>query len=286
MKKRIFLTLVIFLGLFCCDQSYSDQPSYPILKESTTLVNLNLLEQRDEKYVKFLSASVRISVKGSSGSGTICYFDEDSNWAYIVSCGHLWDGDKKYTPESNEKARITVWYHNNKKLEEPKNYEADVLFWSNARGYDSSLIRFKPDWTPNYFPIANSFKEIKGEKLNSLGCDGGKEVARYEVVFFENNPPDIITKLNSPRPGRSGGGLLTDEGNLVGICWGTSDTVSGNGIGYFTPISSIRKVFKENKHEWLIGIGQELDKIQIYDWNSPKTKYDKGFIPRPNFLLF
>jgi len=285
MKKGIFLTLVILIGSFC-SWGYSSPPLYPILKESVTLVNLSPSEQRDEKYVKFLSASVRISVKGSAGSGTICYFDEESNWAYIISCGHLWDGNKAYSPASNEKANITVWYHNDLKLGQPKNYEADVLFWSNNRGYDSSLMRFRPDWKPGYFPIANNFEETKGMKLNSLGCDGGREVARYEVEFAENNPPDLITKLNSPRPGRSGGGLLTDGGKLVGICWGTSDVTSGRGIGYFTPISSIRKVFRDNKHEWLLDMGQEIEYIEIYDWNNPKIKYGKNFIPRPSFLLF
>lgn len=283
--NKIILILSFVLCVFS-RSGYSEMPMYPILRESTTLVNLIPLEERDEKYIKFLSASVKISVDGSVGSGTICYYDKDENIAYVISCGHLWNGDRNYPSSSNEKAKITVWYQNDERLSQPKTYEADVLFWSNKRGFDSSLLKFKPDWTPNYFPIGNYFQSQKGTILNSLGCDGGKEVARYEVRFAENRHPDLITELNSPRPGRSGGGLITNEGKLVGICWGTSDISSGDGIGYFTPISSIKKVLAENKHEWLLNINQEIENIEIYDWDFPSKTYDRHFIPMPDFLLF
>jgi hypothetical protein len=285
MKTKTILAWM-FVVLMCCNWAHSEHPVHPILRESATQVNLIPIEQRDDKYIKFLSASVKISVNGAAGSGTICYYDANSNWAYVLSCGHLWEGDKNYDPKRPEKAKIVVWYHNEKRLPEPKNYEAEALFWSNKRGYDASLVRFKPDWTPVYFPIASHFHETKGTLLNSMGCDGGKEVARYEVKFVEKRPPDLITELNSPRPGRSGGGLLTDEGKLVGVCWGTSDISSGNGIGYFTPISSIKKVLTSNRHEWLLNVQKEIETIEIYDWDNPSKKYDRHFVPVPNFLLF
>jgi hypothetical protein len=256
---------------------------YPILKESATQVNILIpKEQRDEKYIRFLSASVKIVVNGAAGSGTICYFDPSSGWAYVLSCGHLWSGDEDYNEENKEKAKVIIWYQNDHKLIEPKSYEAEVLFWSNKRGFDSSLVRFKPDWVPNYFPIALRFSPKKDQILNSLGCDGGKEVARYEVKFLEHNNLDLITKLNSPRPGRSGGGLITDEGEIVGICWGTSD-VSGDGFGYFTPIDSIKSILTKNKHEWILN-RKQVYLIPIYDWQNPNKKYDRNYIPVPIFL--
>ena len=238
-------------------------------------------EQRDIKFVEFLSASVRITVNGASGSGTICFYDSEENWAYVISCGHLWQGNKAYNKlEKKQKAKITTWYHNNIKLPEPKTYEAEILFWSNVRGYDCSCLRFQPDWNPNYFPIAEiDYKMIKGDKFNSLGCDGGKEVARYEVEFVEVRGMDIITTRNSPRPGRSGGGLLTDSKKYIGICWGTSDIVSGNGIGYFTPLKSIYEVFRNNDHEWLAKL--IIRKFIIKDWANVNKEYDSNYIPMP-----
>lgn len=241
-------------------------------------------EQRDEKYINFLSASVKISANGASGSGTICYFDPKENWAYVISCGHLWEGNKAYSKsDSKNKAKITTWYHNEKKLDKPEIYDAEVLFWSNNRGYDCSCLRFKPNWKPNFFPIASlEYKIDKSQILNSLGCDGGSEVARYEVEFVEYRGLDLIAVRNSPRPGRSGGGLITDNGWYVGVCWGTSDTISGNGIGYFTPLKSIHEVFIKNGHEWLIILGEFSGRhIPIYDWENPKNKFKWDFIPVP-----
>lgn len=262
--------------------------SMPIVQDTKPLKTLHSLfepiEQRDVKYIEFLSASVKISVNGASGSGTICYYDSQENWAYVISCGHLWDGNKSYSEKENkQKAKIIAWYHNNKKLENSKEYDAEVLFYSNKRGYDCSCLRFKPDWIPNYFPIASIDHEINSSSLlHSLGCDGGREVARYEVEFFEYRGLDLITNKNSPRPGRSGGGLITDAGWFVAICWGTSDTVSGNGIGYFTPLKSIHEVFIKNGHEWLIRMGEFSGReIPIYDWENPKNKFEWDFIPVP-----
>jgi hypothetical protein len=264
----------------------------PIVQDSKpikTLTDSVPFAQRDEKYIKYLSASVKINVSGASGSGTIFYYDPKENWAYVISCGHLWSGDKSYKElqKKPQKAKIITWYHNDTKLEESKTYDCEVLFWSNTRGEDCSCMRFQPDWEPNYFAIASkNYKINKGEIFNSLGCDGGDEVARYEVEFIEMRGDDIITKRNSPRPGRSGGGLLTNSGWLVGICWGTSDTTTGNGIGYFTPLKSIHEVFIANGHEWILLISEfSARDIPIRDNKSPNQKFDSDYIPIPDLII-
>lgn len=302
--KRIFIysTLVLFIIItlvlnYNCKNDpilkrwapKNDVVKMPIVLDTkatkTSFNHIAPIEQRNREFIEYLSASVKISSNGASGSGTICYYDSKENWAYVVSCGHLWSGDKDYSSKNKHKAKIIVWYHNENKLESSKNYEAEILFWSNKRGYDCSLLRFKPDWIPNYFPIASIDYKIKKEsKLNSLGCDGGNEVARYEVSFLEYRGIDLITEKNSPRPGRSGGGLITDTNWIVGICWGTSDVVSGNGIGYFTPLSSIHEVFIKNDHEWLLRFNEFSGRnIPIHDWdNNEKNKdFEWNFIPVP-----
>lgn len=254
----------------------------PIFYEGGTISSAALQEQRDSKYFPILSMSVKINVSGASGSGTICDFDRSSGVAHVISCGHLWSGNKKHDPRerTKPKAKIVVWYKNSEKLAEPESFDAEVLFWSNDRGYDVSLLRFKPDWEPRFAPIDRNFRPGKGMILNSLGCDGGKEVARYGVVFSEYRAPDIITVRNSPRPGRSGGGLINDEGRLVGVCWGTSDVSSGNGIGYFTPTSSIEKVFEENGYGWLLKSARPKP-IPIVDRENGDAVYPQDYVPVP-----
>lgn len=257
------------------------EPVYPILRGDPPPGLCILEEQRDERYIDLLRVSVKVSVSGGSGSGTICHYDPSTGWAHVISCGHLWSGNRDYDPSSRPAAKIVVWYKDGKRLESPKTYEAEALFWSNTRGYDVSLLKFRPDWRAKYAPIASSFSYENGTVLNSMGCDGGREVARYKVGIEEYVHPDLRTVLNSPRPGRSGGGLLTDEGTLVGICWGTSDTSSGDGTGFFTPLESIRKVFEKNQHGWLLEVAWDARRIPVVDHDNIRREYDMHFIPVP-----
>jgi len=243
-------------------------------------------EQRGPEVRKWLSPSLKISVRGASGSGTIIYFDQNSGYAYVASCGHLWSGTKsaeelKRSPVSCD---VITWYQNEKKLDTPKTYTAEVLFWSNNRGYDSSLIRFKPDWVPVYFPIAPVNHNIPvGIHVHSVGCDRGREVAHYDVEVVGIRSDDLVTKFNSPRPGRSGGGLMDDAGFYIGTCWGTSN-IDGSGIGYFTPLSSIRKVWTQNGFDWLLRVpqsGSVARDIPILDMQQPGRQFPADFIPIP-----
>jgi hypothetical protein len=281
-KTLIFLFLLYFN--FC----NAEDIKKPIYIENVSNANYNDLlapnEDRDFKYVDFLSQSLKISSNGASGSGTIIYYDKKTNYSYVISCGHLWNGDKNFNDNNKPKAKVITWYKNKLKLDKPESFDAEVLFWSNKRGFDVSCLRFKPNWTPQYINMADpSYKFKNNLVLNSLGCDGGREVARYEVFYQKTNNVDIITSKNSPRPGRSGGGLITNEGLFVGICWGTSDTVSGNGIGYFTPLSSAYDVFEKNSHIWVLKSSQVLNyqKIPIYDWNKFEIYNDNNLIPIP-----
>lgn len=243
------------------------------------------IEQRGPEVRKWLTSGLKISASGASGSGTIVYYDDAKGWAYVASCGHLWGGTRsaeeiKRRPVST---KVITWYHNEKKLKSPKTYSAEVLFWSNNRGYDSSLLRFKPDWHPDYFPIApKNYEFQKGMRLHSVGCDGGREVAHYDVEYVEHRGGDLVTRKNSPRPGRSGGGLMSSDGWYVGTCWGTS-SYDGSGIGYFTPLSAIHRVYSRNGYNWLLEVGKGVmaQRIPIHDWHRPNRKFERDYVPIP-----
>jgi hypothetical protein len=223
----------------------------------------------------------------SSGSGTIIYFNPKDGWAYVQSCGHLWSGNMtaEQGKQRNVSCNVITWYHNSTKLSKSKRYPAEVVYYNNDYRKDVSLIRFKPDWKPNYFPIASKeFRFVAGMRLHSVGCDGGREVAHYDVRFVgmrgSDEWPDIVTTENSPRPGRSGGGLTSDNGLYVGICWGTSD-YSGDGNGFFTPLSTIRKFNERNGYGWLNEMSSLARHIPIIDRNNPQGTYPHNYIPLP-----
>lgn len=247
-------------------------------------------EDRGPEFRRFLSVSLKISVQGAAGSGTIVYFDQSTGEAYIASCGHLWSGNRTAdeVKRSPVDCKVITWYKNDVKLQQPQEYPAQVLFWSNTRGYDCSLLKFKPDWVPNYFPIAPLDYAIPaGSHQHSVGCDGAREVAHYDVEIVGPRGDDLITTKNSPRPGRSGGGLLSDDGYYIATCWGTSDTTGGGGIGYFTPLSSIYSIYKSNGYGWICGIDNFLaQKIPVLDRNNPQGTYNKNYVPIPNSNSF
>jgi hypothetical protein len=255
-----------------------------MVDEYNYIKNAAPVEKRGPEYRKWLAASIQIRVTGSAGSGTIIYYD-GKEWAYVQSCGHLWPDGQMTAEEAKTKklkCKIITWYHNAEKLDSPKSYDADVLYYYHYRGRDCSLLRFKPDWVPTYFPIApKNFNPVEGTIYNSCGCDGAREVAHYDVKFLGVRGNDYVTTENSPRPGRSGGGLMTDQ-YFIGICWGTSDT-SGSGIGYFTPLTVLRNLNEKEGYGWLneIDASSIAQQIPIIDRNTSQGKYPKDYIPIP-----
>lgn len=299
----LILSVLCLLSVYWASQSNSNSPKvmgfgfgnghYNIIDKMPLILDDPLeifasgvapIEQRGIEFRKWLSPGLKISVSRASGSGTIIYYDHSNGWAYVQSCGHLWSGNMSAEEGRRRqvKCKVITWYHNEKKLSSTKSYEAEVLYYSNTRTKDCSLLRFKPDWVPNYFPIAPEEFDFKQDmRLHSVGCDGGREVAHYDVRYIGMRSGDIVTTENSPRPGRSGGGLMSNDGYYVGICWGTSD-YSGNGNGYFTPLTTLRELNEREGFGWLNEIGHNLArKIPIVDRNNPQGKYPRDYIPLP-----
>lgn len=239
--------------------------------------------ERDEKHRKWLSASVEIG----GGSGTIIYYNPADGYAYIQSCGHVFTnrGGSMTAQQSAGKkptSTITVWYHNSQKLKQPRTYTAEILYYAYlSAGDDCSLLRFKPDWKPSYFPIAKADFDFESNmRLHSLGCDYRQEVAHYDVRYVRTEGLSYVTTENSPRPGRSGGGLMTDD-HFVGICWGTSRG-DGTGVGYFTTLKTLRGYNERNGFGWLNKIGVlSARRIPVIDRNNPQGRYAFDYIPLP-----
>jgi hypothetical protein len=293
MLKKLFFIIALFLINFQTGISQEVHPLDKMLISKQTpvvLLSSSPIEQRDEEYRKFLAPSVKIFVpdsenKGSSGSGTIIYYDSDKKLAYVASCGHLWPrGTMSVNQESyfNKNCKIIVWYKNNKKLEKSETFDATLLFYSYLPGQDTSLIVFTPNWEPKYFPIGpENYIYETGRHVHSTGSDLSQETAHYDVSIVGSNGSDLVTQFNSPRPGRSGGGLMDDDDYYIGTCWGT-EFVNGSGKGFFTPLSSIHKFWrKQNGYSFLLE--QNLARqIVIIDKNYPQKHYPTSYILMPS----
>lgn len=244
------------------------------------------IEQRGPEYIKYLSPSLKVRVSGGMGSGTIIYYDKEKNLAYVASCGHLWEkgiASAKECEKRNIKCEVITWYKNNIKLNKEESFPARVVFYKYTNDNDTSLIVFKPDWEPTYFPIApKNYKYEINSMAHSCGCDGGKEVAHYEVKIIEINN-DVVTRNNSPRPGRSGGGLINNKDLYIGTCWGT-EFIDGSGLGFFTKLENIHDFWYEQGYQFLLEVNKNkfLGRLlPIKDRNSQQLKYDQNYILVP-----
>lgn len=286
MSRFFVLLTTIFLGIFgglCANSEAQDKP-YPMplyqgsMNFSDTLV-VAPEPHRDESVRKWLIPSVRIRVPGAAGSGTICHYDRSKNIAYVISCAHLFN-------QGDNSAVIEVFYKNDKKLESPQRFDAKVLsFKVGYYGDDISFMSFQPDWIPQtWFPIADeNHAVVKNEKYYSCGCDKVSEVACYFVKPQGIDGAFLATRENSPRPGRSGGGLMDKDGWYVGICVRTSN-VDGSGTGYFVHLKTIHDYCRKNKLEYLLNVPLPtniLRKMPIVDRNGPQGNYPIDYVPVP-----
>lgn len=254
-------------------------PVHPTVADGSGLAPIEL---RDEKVWRWMSGEFRIENRVGRGtiygSGTLCYYDRKTNTGYIISCGHLFEGNEKTMT-------VTTWYKNGKKLTSPASYTAQVICFDKRE--DIAFFKFTPDWVPNeYFPIAPiASSPTSGTRLWSIGCDGGREVATYDVRVVGMEGEFLITRENSPRRGRSGGGLVTPDGWYVGICVRSSDPDNGTGTGLFVPLSRIHPYCQRNNLGFLLNLskrnGSAVGEFPIVDRVGPQGTYPKDYIPVP-----
>ena len=236
--------------------------------------------KRDVASRFYLQCSVRIQVGRVSGSGTICYYNASTNDVYIISCGHLFEGTENPGQSKVDGVKVSVFYKNNEKLPQPQSFEAQVLC-HNAEE-DISILTFKPDWVPqHYFVIAPENYPIQaGQSFESVGCDHAEETAAYTVRVQEGmeSGRNLVTINNSPRPGRSGGGLLSNDGYYVGIVWGTSE-LDGTGYGYNVPLRRIYAYLGQYEQtKWLLSLMSQSQNYELL----PIINKDGSLYPVPN----
>jgi len=233
-------------------------------------------EERGPDYQKWLASAVRLS----NGSGTMCYYDGKENWMYVISVGHLFSRryrSAEYFRNNPAKRTIEVFYHNEKKLPKPKKYKAEILCYTNfsTSVYDVSLLRFHPDWNnPWHAPIApRNYKLKKGRMYHSTGCDGLTPAAHYLVEYVREQGEsytEIVTQLNDPRGGRSGGGVMTDNGQLIFMC------SRSNSYAWWTSLQQIHKFLEDEGFSFVL-TGARAREIPAFYHG---LKLPKTYIPR------
>ncbi|MBS0263232.1 MAG: trypsin-like peptidase domain-containing protein [Planctomycetes bacterium] len=192
-----------------------------------------------------LAASVRIRIRDSKGdsygSGTI--IDSRLGRTVILTCGHIfrnWDPKAKIEVDWFDKGReeTTVgkrMYHDLK---------ADV-----------GLITINADWAPSCRVAPVGTKIIKGAEVVTVGCSGGeKPTVEFGKITAQNRylGSDNIEVGGMPVEGRSGGGLFTKEGLLIGVCSGADPHYKE---GYYVGLKTLQATLDKCQLGHLYGEG-------------------------------
>jgi len=210
-----------------------------------------------------MHATVRLRVEDAAGNsfGTGTIIDVHGDEALVMTCGHIFR-------DSGGHGRITV-----------------DLFAPGARGpvtgelisynlkQDIGLVAIHPGIQITPAPVAGANYRVRpGARVFSIGCDRGEDASIRESHVTAINKyvgPANITVAGEPVIGRSGGGLFSADGQLIGVC-NLADPTDREGIYAALPL-----------------LQENLDKIgqsRIYQQNAPQIASTGTTppTPRPN----
>jgi hypothetical protein len=175
----------------------------------------------------------------SWGTGTIIDTRKgpEGQEALILTCGHIFQG---YSPDKNS---IEVHL-----FSENSTVKAFGKYLCHDLDMDLALVSIAPHHPVRAIPIAPDGYQIRPyQQAWSVGCDHGgtptvqpHQVMSVDKVFEQKvhgKPFYFVQVSGAPVSGRSGGGLFSAEGYLIGVC-NTGDPVAND--GHFVPPHMIR----------------------------------------------
>jgi thiol-disulfide isomerase/thioredoxin len=165
------------------------------------------------QYDHLVRASVRLRIEdghgNSRGSGTI--IDAREGEALILTCGHVFR-------DAAKNGQISVDFFG---PGAPQNMPGKLVGYDLKS--DVGLLSVETNYPVAVAHLAPASLQLKrGDKVISVGCDGGADATPRETQVTSINrymePKSNIQVAFQPVQGRSGGGLFTPEGWVIGVC--------------------------------------------------------------------
>ncbi|HEX3870204.1 MAG TPA: trypsin-like peptidase domain-containing protein [Pirellulales bacterium] len=172
---------------------------------------------------RLIASTVRLRITdadGSSvGSGTI--IDSRAGEALILTCGHIFRS-------SQGKGKIAVDLFGN---DAAQGLPARMVGYDLEK--DIALVSIRPSVPVTVALLAElDYKAKQGEPVISVGCDHGADptVQRTRVTAIDKFlGPSNLQVDGQPVQGRSGGGLFTADGRVIGVC-NAADPADNEGL--------------------------------------------------------
>jgi S1-C subfamily serine protease len=169
------------------------------------------------------ATTVRLKVEdaGGFGFGTGTIIDTHEGEALVVTCGHLFR-------ESQGKGRISVDLFA-AGVAQP--VDGQLIAYDLDR--DIALVAIRVSSPVQAAPVAPPGKQVKpGDRVFTIGCDKGSDPsvrATHITAVNKYLGRPNFTAAGQPVDGRSGGGLFTADGQLIGIC-NAADPADDEGV--------------------------------------------------------
>lgn len=184
------------------------------------------------------SVKLRVDAENAHSWGTGTIVDTRDGEALILTCGHIF---------RDSKGESLVEVHFFGQNSTAKAYGHCIFHDLEA---DLALVAISPPFPVRAIPIAPVRYQLQGDQpVWSVGCDGGANptLKKHQILSQDRirtgpqiaRPFHYIQVSEAPVSGRSGGGLFTQDGYLVGVC-NTGD--KENNDGHFVPPHIIRQI--------------------------------------------
>lgn len=161
---------------------------------------------------RLLAATARLRVQDPEGSsrGTGTVIDCRQGEALILTCAHIFR-------DSGGEGRIAVDLFGS---DDARGLAGQLVAWDLDR--DVALVSVFTDAQIPPARVAGADRDLSvGEPVASVGCDGGADptvhFSQITAVDKYLGPPNVQV-AGQPVPGRSGGGLFSLDGHLIGVC--------------------------------------------------------------------
>jgi thiol-disulfide isomerase/thioredoxin len=162
-----------------------------------------------QRPVKPIAVCTRIRVRFGDtvdqGSGTVIYSEPGKT--VILTCGHIFRGFN-----ANSTIEVDLFHS-----AEPQTFDAKLI--KADLDADIGLISLSELTQFPVAPIAPHSVQ-KGDHVYSIGCGAGNAPSRLQHLVTSTDifQPDFVECTGMPVQGRSGGGLFTRDGEVVGVC--------------------------------------------------------------------
>ena len=195
-----------------------------------------------------IAATVRLRIEDSTGhscgSGTI--IDARDGEALILTCGHIFR-------DSKGKGRIEVDLFGPTPA---RGIAGQILFYDLESDIGLLTIR-----TPGPVTAARvappGYRIAKGDAVINLGCNNGDQptARRSHVTALDRfiGPPNLEV-AGLPVQGRSGGGLFSADGSVIGVC-NAADPTDNEGL--YAALGAVQGVLERAKLSYIYRSGDK-----------------------------